>query len=165
MIEQWQDIPGYEGCYQAGNQGNIRSVVRALPYAVLTGERKQKTILAQNINNKGRKHVCLSQHGVSRSFTVHKLVLLAWHGEPLEGQVAKHVDGNHTNNHLDNLQWRRIEAAVRPKGADAHNAKLTSEDVYAIRESREKQSYLAATYGVTAATISYIKAGKTWRHI
>ena len=145
--------------------GNIRSVVRQVAYAVLTGARKQKLILAQNTNNKGRKYVCLSQHGVSESFTAHKLVLLAWHGEPLEGQVAKHVDGNHTNNHLDNLQWQYAEKAVRPVGQDSHNAKLTNDDVHAIRESQDKQTYLAKVYGVTSATISYIKAGKTWRHL
>jgi hypothetical protein len=50
-------------------------------------------------------------------------------------------------------------------GADHYLAKLTEEDVRAIRASTESQSTLAAHYGVEQTNISAIKRRKSWKHI
>ena len=45
------------------------------------------------------------------------------------------------------------------------SAKLTPEDVRAIRADTRPQVAIAASYGVVQTTISSIKRGKTWRHV
>jgi DNA-binding XRE family transcriptional regulator len=47
-------------------------------------------------------------------------------------------------------------------GTDNPKAKLTPEQVCAIRSSREKTKDLAAQYGVNRTTIQRIRAGKQW---
>lgn len=43
-----------------------------------------------------------------------------------------------------------------------HNAKLTLEQAREIRESPNKQEYLATVYGVSRGYISHIKSGRKW---
>lgn len=43
------------------------------------------------------------------------------------------------------------------------NGKLTLEQAQAIREAEGKQREIAARFGVTQATVSAIKRGRTWR--
>ena len=54
-----------------------------------------------------------------------------------------------------------------PKGADhpRSNAKLSDDDVRAIRKSNEPQQMLAAKYGVDQAAISRAKTGKSYAHV
>lgn len=158
MSEQWRDIPRYEGLYQAGDQGNIRSVVRK------NTERVQKTILNKGTTGKGRQHVMLSKDGIRQTYTVHKLVLSTWAGAPTMNEVVHHINGVKHDNRLDNLTYRKKEFA-QPRGHRVHTAKLTEDNVREIRASKDKQTYLAAIYNVTAATICYVQSHKTWRHV
>jgi hypothetical protein len=50
-------------------------------------------------------------------------------------------------------------------GVEHHLAKLTEDDVRAIRASDESQSVLASRYGVEQTNISAIKRRKSWNHI
>jgi hypothetical protein len=50
-------------------------------------------------------------------------------------------------------------------GTKQPNAKLTEENVMAIRLDHRSQSVLAKEYGVARRTIRSIKTRKTWRHI
>lgn len=51
------------------------------------------------------------------------------------------------------------------KGKDVHKAKLTDADVREILALDLPCRVLAEQYGVTDTTISYIKMGKTWKHV
>lgn len=103
--EEWRDIPGYEGYYQASNTGRIRSVdrvVRRCGYGVrLTGVELKQTIRTQD----GRHCVNLVKNSQERTRRVHRLVLLAFRGIPAPGLVCCHNDGDVHNNHLSNLRW------------------------------------------------------------
>lgn len=50
-------------------------------------------------------------------------------------------------------------------GSDHPRAKLMESDIKLIREDRRYLWDIARDYEVTAATISYIKRGKTWKHV
>lgn len=51
------------------------------------------------------------------------------------------------------------------RGADNGRAKLTVDDVLAIRASTERQVDLAARYGITQTNVSAIKTRKAWAHL
>jgi hypothetical protein len=65
-------------------------------------------------------------------------------------------------------EWGHLDVTVAPypdqrkRGEDNGNARLTADQVRAIRASSERHVDLAATYGVTALTIRNIRKGKTW---
>lgn len=66
------------------------------------------------------------------------------------------------------LRFRRMFGGLdysRLRGEGRYNAKLTNEDVLAIRQSRESTSVLAARYGVTRAAIRAVQVGASWRHV
>lgn len=72
--------------------------------------------------------------------------------------------GTHKENMLDAARKGRIGGSTF-KGEDHPSARLSEEDVSAIRASTEGASVLASRYSVTGANISRIRARKTWRHI
>ena len=64
----------------------------------------------------------------------------------------------------DNMADR--SAKGRTASGEAHgHAKLTEDDVRAIRKDSRTQEAIAKDYGVTHPLISYIKNKKIWRHI
>jgi len=78
----------------------------------------------------------------------------------------KHLQaGTRKLNMADMKAKGRAPVIERRKGEDHHGAKLTNDDVRAIRASDEKNSPLAERYGVEVQTIRSIQAHKTWRHI
>ena len=96
--EIFKDIPGYEGKYQASNLGNIKS----LNYSRSGKER----LLKQTPAAGGYLMVSLCKEGKMKSFQVHQLVAMAFLNHVPCGHklVVDHMDDNHLNNNLDNLQ-------------------------------------------------------------
>jgi len=61
-------------------------------------------------------------------------------------------------------KWRKKRG--NPKIGESHwIAKITEDDVRAIRASAEDQKDIAKRYGITQSTVSDIKRRKSWRHI
>lgn len=79
--------------------------------------------LSQRLDSNGVARVSLAssrRRGLVRGgdLSVAGLVLLAHVGEPPEGDgraVAHHLDGDHRNNHLANLEWRRQVGTDHPR--------------------------------------------------
>lgn len=93
-MEQWKDIPGYEGLYQVSNLGNIK----ALNYH----REKREEILKQKIN-RGYCSVHLCKDGKAKFLMVSHCVYEAFNGQIPEGYEVNHIDENPLNNRLDNL--------------------------------------------------------------
>jgi hypothetical protein len=99
MIEQWKDIPGYEGLYQVSNMGNVKS----LNY----NRSGREKLLNLNPNNQGYLNVGLSKNGKQRSIKIHRLVAIAFLDHQADGTmnvVVNHIDNNKSNNRVDNLE-------------------------------------------------------------
>jgi hypothetical protein len=68
--------------------------------------------------------------------------------------------GTNDDNHRDKAEKRRSLHGVRnPK------AKLTPEQVLAIRAAVDSNKECAAKYGVTKENIYHIRTGRTWKHV
>ena len=173
MIELWRPIPGYEGYYEAGDLGNIRSVDRQVKYSNGSVHLYKGKILKQAAGSRGYLLVTLCKEGKQTSHNVHVLILTAFKGPRPEGSEVCHNDGNQLNNRLMNLRWDTRSGNMRDKdlhgttqcGERNGNSKLTEDEVRAIRADSRSGVAVAETYSVTAALISNIRRRKIWAHV
>lgn len=105
MEEIWKDIKGYEGHYQVSNFGRVKSVER---YKDNHGTKQlvKEHILKQSENQKGGYlKVDLWKDGKSKTLYTHRLVAQAFIENPLNKTTVNHINGNHKDNHVSNLEW------------------------------------------------------------
>lgn len=105
MKEIWKDVIGYEGLYQVSNFGNVRSVDRVIHLS--NGQSRfvpGKTKVLRK-NNQGYSVVGLYDKDRQKAALVHRLVATAHIPNPEGKPCIDHIDGNRTNNNVDNLRW------------------------------------------------------------
>ncbi len=117
-MEQWRDIPGYEGIYQASTLGNIRTCVGKTTYSEHHGIRcwKQRILKQKRTaNKKGRldARVTLWKDGKEKTWLVARLVGLAWCAGYAKGLTINHLNGNPLDNRADNLEWVSLTDNIR----------------------------------------------------
>lgn len=132
-------------------------------------------LVAQQVHKKtGRVYFNLVWRGHRASVLVNRVVALRYHPNPLNLPQVNHIDGNKENNHKNNLEWSsgsdNEKHAHRTglktgRGSANSNAKLTANDVLAIRASTKTVNELVEEYGVGRSTIVNVIKGKTWTHL
>ncbi len=100
--ERWLPVPDYEGLYEVSNRGRVWSAPRATTRGGL---------LKLIPDSKGYQWVNPSRDGEQHPLAVHRLVMLAFVGPPLEGQEVRHLDGNPANNHWEPGDEETTQAA------------------------------------------------------
>lgn len=114
-MENWKDIPGYEGIYQASTFGNIRTVEGKTTsnkrYPVRRW--KSRVLKGRGDNPKTGKRVNLWKDGKPKDWLVARLVAITFLGNPPEGFTVNHKDGNRLNNNLDNLEWLSLADNIK----------------------------------------------------
>lgn len=105
-MEVWKDIEGYEGFYQVSNFGRVKSLEKEFKAGRSYGLRMMKErILKHGTNSGGYQVVVFSKDEKKRSFSVHRIVAETFIPNPECKKEVNHIDGNKTNNHVDNLEW------------------------------------------------------------
>ena len=111
-MEHWQDIPGFEGCYQASTAGRVRSLDRnvqfngyentAGTYTRAYVRRYKGKILRPAPDTSGHMHLRLDK----KTRLVHRLVLLTFIGAPSSlDLMGMHLNHDPSDNSLRNLKW------------------------------------------------------------
>lgn len=174
MTEEWREVAGTDGMYEASSLGAIRSwVSRGKP-----GVRASKPrVLKASPNVHGYPRVGLFIGGAVKYHQVHALVCAAFHGQRPAGMEARHFpDGTKTNCSAANLAWgtpkensqdKAMHGTIR-RGESAPNSKLTEADVVDIRLRRaagEKLDDIAADKGVTFSLVSQVARRVIWAHV
>lgn len=101
MTEIWKDVVGYEGLYQVSNLGRVK----ALSKTDRLGRFYPERLKAICDNGNGYKVVNFKVNCNSKMFTVHRLVANAFIPNPQNDQYINHIDGDKSNNRVDNLEW------------------------------------------------------------
>ena len=164
-IEIWKEINGFDGDYFVSNLGRIKS------YKVSSNGK----ILKSNTNKLGYVYFSLTKNCVLRSFTIHRLVALAFiHNSENKPQV-NHINGIKTDNTVENLEWATMSENMNhalntglktaPKDFNHYNSRFKKEDIINIRESKLSESKLASVYLVNRATIGKIKRFERYKNI
>lgn len=111
----------------------------------------------------------------NKRMTVHRLSWILKNGSIPDGMHVLHkcdvpscINPDHlflgTNN--DNVADRvRKGRSGSPKGENCHKARLTTEQVIAIRADTRRNYEIALSYGVDQCTISHVKLRRSWKHI
>lgn len=105
-MENWKDVLGYEGIYQVSDLGNVKSLSRIIETNRGRSFVSKEKILKYGKAYKGRLFVVLRKNNISKTFQIHKVVAVSFLGHVPCGhkEVVDHIDNNHLNNRLDNLQ-------------------------------------------------------------
>lgn len=123
----WRPVPGYEGTYEASDNGQVRAV-RAHPKA----RTEAGHVLRPQQHANGYLNVGLQRGGVRKVVGVHRIVASAFHGEPEPGMEACHRDGDKTNNAASNLRWgthaENVAETVQAGNHYSHNGQKTECD-------------------------------------
>lgn len=93
----WKPIPNFSR-YEASNTGLIRS----LNYK---NSKKIKVLKPAKSSDGYMKTMLKNDQGKYNSWVVHKWICLAFYGERPEGLEVNHIDGDKTNNHINNLEY------------------------------------------------------------
>ncbi len=107
---------------------------------------------------------------------VHRLVAEAFNLPRREDQkYVRHLDGNKSNNHVENLAWGTLAENTADSIAHGTNhfvnrghAKLTNENVAEIKRriaNSENMTHLAKEFGISRVHIWNIKSGQQWGHV
>lgn len=107
-MEQWRDIPGFEGRYQVSDLGRVKSLPFMQRYLLRNGReasrRTGERIVAQQLINSGYPIVHLHLDNKRTAVTVHSLVAQVFlAGAP--GETVNHKNGVKTDNRASNLEW------------------------------------------------------------
>lgn len=95
MVEEWKDIPGYEGFYEISNHGRVKSL--------FFGKEK---ILKPQINIHGYYGVVLCKELKKKRFDIHVLVSMAFLNHKPAGYklVVDHINEIKIDNRVCNLR-------------------------------------------------------------
>lgn len=159
-MEEWKNVVGFEELYEVSNHGQIRTKK--------TNKIKKPTYSKQE----KRFYVGLWKNNKIKICKPHRLVLEAFIGQCPQGMEGCHNDGNSINNHISNLRWDtpknnhadKIKHGTTNRGERCGTAKLTLEQVRAIRKDDRLQRIIAKEYQVQQSLISRIKNGVRWQH-
>ena len=100
MKEIWKKIDGFDK-YQISNLGRVKSKERT----VRNRQRKER-IVKPSLNQKGYLQVTLiNNENNYKTLKVHRLVAIAFIQNPTDLAQVNHIDGNKTNNTVENLEW------------------------------------------------------------
>lgn len=180
MDEIWKDIPGFEGMYRVSNLGRIQSIGRVHVWKNSRGTRVERklagVIMDPQPSKAGYCYVLLSNMETRKRHSIHGLVASSFIGACPPGHNINHKDGDKSNNHAANLEYRTFKENIHHardvlgwyRGEKCPNAKLTEKDVIDIRNnhlSGKTYRQLSVEYSVTYCTIRSVVKRETWSHV
>ena len=92
MDEVFKSIKGYEGLYSISNLGRVRSD-------------RYNRIISSRLKKNGYLEASLNRNNIKIYYKIHRLVAEAFLPNPNNYSVVDHIDGNRSNNNINNLQW------------------------------------------------------------
>jgi hypothetical protein len=154
----WADVDGYTG-YRVSTEG------------VVLGKTGKELKPYKTKNN--YLEVSLSERGVVKKFTIHRLVAQMFLPNPNNLPQVNHLNGDTTYNRLTNLEWctasenqiHSCDVLGKHRGENQHLSKLTIKDVRSVLKLLDNKvgtTKIAKMFSVSVNTIDNIKAGRTW---
>lgn len=137
--------------YAISNLGNIKNV-------------KTGRVLKLCLNPRGYYSYTFYKKGIRKTFRIHRLVAIYFIDNPNNLPYVNHIDGNKTNNRVENLEWctaKQNDEHARRTGLKVQEKPVLAENV----ESGEKIAFKSvseagAILGINKGSISKVLHGK-----
>ena len=164
MKEIWQDIKNCEEYYQVSNMGRILSKDRMSNNNGYEYVRKGR-ILKGVPNSRGYLRVQLKIKNETKVVFIHRMVAIMFIPNPNNKLEVNHMDSNHQNNALSNLEWtthmENMHHAI-DKGRFKESFSNTLDKFKADRESKQKA--VIGTNIKTGEKVKYNTINEAGRH-
>lgn len=167
--ECWAWVPGFEGLYQVSTRGRVRSVGMWVNSSYGSKQFREGRILKPGRSNNGYLHVTLFRDGKRRTFSVHRLVAMAWIDNPENKPQVNHRDEGKSND-VYNLEWCTSSENINYGTRNKRDAASKSKAVLALdpetgKVVREFASMMEAQRnGFCNSSISECCNGKALSH-
>lgn len=104
--EIWKDVVGYENLYQVSTWGRIKALLRTVlhPHSGVKTY-PEKIMTPKTAGHRGYHKITLSKDGKAKKHSISRLVAEAFIPNPENKRIVNHIDGNKSNNHIENLEW------------------------------------------------------------
>lgn len=182
MAEVWTPVtdPRFAPFYLVSSEGRVRSLDRLVREQ--TGkERMHKGRIVIPKKTGAYLGVSLFHEGQGTRFYLHRLVAEAFLPNPENKPCVNHINFNHSDNHVSNLEWvtyqensahavshGRFGCGNPVKGSSHPSARLTEQDVIDLRLTWQPGSSITALahrYGVTNRALYQALCDRTWKHV
>lgn len=182
-LEIWKDVKNYEGLYQVSNLGNIKSLDRIVETKNRKNYLRKGKVQKKSVNSFGYETVGFTVDSKTKIYRVHRLVALSFIENTENKPQINHIDGNKTNNNVNNLEWctsseNQIHSVSTGlsnpsypllKGSKNGRSLLKEEQVVEIRNKYIPYKYsakkLALEYNVSESCITHILNNTSWKNI
>ena len=122
-----------------------------------------------NITANGYNRISLRYNEKSYNFWIHRIVWAYHNGKIPEGKVINHIDGNKSNNRIENLQAVTYsENITHCLKQDLRINKLTVNHVREIKyliDMRYSADFICERYNIGKRHLQDIKNGKSWSYV
>lgn len=103
-IEEWKDIPKFEGLYQASNLGKIKSLPKLINNRFKDISKAEKILKPSKAKN-GYLRVVLVKNGTKKYMSVHRLIAITFLPNYFGLEQVNHKNKNKEDNRIENLEW------------------------------------------------------------
>ena len=160
MEEVWKDILGYED-YKINFVGEVFSKQREIKVGLT--KRVIGNYILKPSKVRGYLNVVLTNSDGKKMFKIHRLLALSFIPNPENKSCVNHIDGNKSNNKLNNLEW------VTPKENNYHafkkglkKSRLNDKIIKEIRVHRNEYSFYKEKYNILPTDYYNVISNKTW---
>ena len=114
ILSRSKPIPGYEGIYEAHDDGTIWTAKGKTTFRILNGQKRFRVWKQRQLKSKKEKRQRSSNYDLRvelwkdrhhRTYLVSRLVAMAFIPNPLHLPCINHIDGNPLNDTPNNLEW------------------------------------------------------------
>ena len=168
----WLPIKGYEGIYEVSNDGQVKSLERETWYGYGYMTHKER-ILKATPGKSGYVILTLSYNGARKKQLLHRILAETFIPNPKGLPHVNHIDGNKSNNSLDNLEWcthseniqHSFDTGLSPRGEGHGLSKISEEQALEVLNLMDEGKYptqISRETGIKYSTVHGIYYGENW---
>ena len=160
-IEEWRKVDSAPN-YEVSNLGRVRSIHRSV---CTNGYQPNDVAILKPIcrGKTGYNFVNIHVNGKRRMVNIHRLVALAFikNPRPKDFNMINHIDGDKTNNRVDNLEW--CNCSMNMIHASKHGL-LNSGKIRPVIQTYSNGEFFCAFKSIVeAAIVNGVTVARAWQ--
>lgn len=126
--EHWKIVDDYQN-YEVSNTGLVRNS-------------KRNSVLKPSDNGSGYLQVVLSKNNQQKTFYVHRLVAIAFVGNPKKLIAVNHLNSTRNDNKSENLEW----TSILENCCHGFKNKATSSQYTGVTYNKKEEKWVASIF-------------------